>query len=153
MMCLMTTKFLPFRPHLLRLPSHHTSWSSCSWQNDAFPDKFVIYLPFPWLARSIWQSSFKNSCFWLGGRKSCWTSQRGRGSPIYHHHLFYTVNLLQQVSSLIGADAKEIVFTSGATESNNMAIKGVAHFYQKKKNHIITTATVCLSWMSHSSGT
>jgi hypothetical protein len=43
---------------------------------------------------------------------------------------------------LIGADAKEIVFTSGATESNNLSIKGVARFYKGKKNHIITTQTV-----------
>ncbi|KAJ1975110.1 cysteine desulfurase [Dimargaris verticillata] len=44
-----------------------------------------------------------------------------------------------QVASLIGADPKEIVFTSGATESNNMSVKGVARFYKGKKNHIITT--------------
>lgn len=43
---------------------------------------------------------------------------------------------------MIGADAKEIVFTSGATESNNTSIKGVARFYKGKKNHIITTQTV-----------
>lgn len=43
---------------------------------------------------------------------------------------------------MIGADAKEIVFTSGATESNNLSIKGVARFYKGKKNHIITTQTV-----------
>ena len=47
----------------------------------------------------------------------------------------------KQVADLIGADAKEIFFTSGATESNNMAIKGVAHFYGKEKNHIITLST------------
>jgi len=46
-----------------------------------------------------------------------------------------------QVASLIGADAKEIIFTSGATESNNMAIKGVARFYQPQKNHVVTTVT------------
>ena len=40
---------------------------------------------------------------------------------------------------MIGASSKEIVFTSGATESNNLAIKGVAHFYKEKKRHVITT--------------
>ena len=45
----------------------------------------------------------------------------------------------EQVASILGASSKEIVFTSGATESNNAAIKGVAHFYKEKKNHIITT--------------
>lgn len=47
----------------------------------------------------------------------------------------------EQVADLIGADAKEIIFTSGATESNNIAIKGVAHFYKDKKNHIVTVQT------------
>ncbi|KAI8463346.1 MAG: cysteine desulfurase [Monoraphidium minutum] len=47
----------------------------------------------------------------------------------------------QQVASLIGADPKEIVFTSGATESNNLAVKGVAGFYKEKKRHVITTQT------------
>ncbi|KAF6717399.1 Cysteine desulfurase, mitochondrial [Oryzias melastigma] len=50
-------------------------------------------------------------------------------------------NARQQVADLIGADPREIVFTSGATESNNMAIKGVARFYQAKKRHVITTQT------------
>lgn len=47
----------------------------------------------------------------------------------------------RQVAQLIKADEKEIFFTSGATESNNIAIKGVANFYAPKKNHIITVAT------------
>ncbi|XP_004511800.1 cysteine desulfurase, mitochondrial [Cicer arietinum] len=46
-----------------------------------------------------------------------------------------------QVASLIGASPKEIVFTSGATESNNISIKGVMHFYKEKKKHVITTQT------------
>ncbi len=45
------------------------------------------------------------------------------------------------VADLIGANNKEVFFTSGATESNNIAIKGVARFYKEKKNHIITVAT------------
>jgi cysteine desulfurase len=45
----------------------------------------------------------------------------------------------QQVADLVHADPREIVWTSGATESNNLAIKGVAHFYHKKGKHIITS--------------
>lgn len=46
-----------------------------------------------------------------------------------------------QVANLIGADPKEIIFTSGATESNNISVKGVGRFYGAKKKHIITTQT------------
>lgn len=50
--------------------------------------------------------------------------------------------MLQQIADLINCDPKEIIFTSGATECNNIAVKGVARFYRAKKNKIITTQTV-----------
>uniref|UniRef100_A0A1L8E2D7 cysteine desulfurase n=1 Tax=Nyssomyia neivai TaxID=330878 RepID=A0A1L8E2D7_9DIPT len=46
-----------------------------------------------------------------------------------------------QVAGLIGADPREVIFTSGATESNNISVKGVARFYGEKKRHVITTQT------------
>jgi cysteine desulfurase len=47
----------------------------------------------------------------------------------------------RQIAAIIGADAREIIFTSGATESNNLALKGVARFYKDRKNHVVTLVT------------
>jgi cysteine desulfurase len=47
----------------------------------------------------------------------------------------------EQVAALVNADAREIIWTSGATESNNLALKGAAHFYKSKGKHIITVKT------------
>jgi len=47
----------------------------------------------------------------------------------------------EQVAALIGADPREIVWTSGATESNNLALKGAAHFYRDKGQHLVTLKT------------
>ena len=46
-----------------------------------------------------------------------------------------------RIAALIGATEKEIVFTSGATESNNLGVKGIARFHREKKNHVVTCAT------------
>ncbi|KAF9652924.1 cysteine desulfurase NFS1 [Thelephora ganbajun] len=56
-------------------------------------------------------------------------------------YTFFFLFFEQNIADLIGADPKDIVFTSGATESNNMSIKGVARFNKEKKRHIITTQT------------
>jgi cysteine desulfurase len=75
------------------------------------------------------------------------TSEGHFGNPASRSHSYgwEAENAVEEarkhVAQLINADAKEIVWTSGATESNNLAIKGVAHFHQKKGKHIVTCKT------------
>ncbi|HEY9102899.1 IscS subfamily cysteine desulfurase [Chitinimonas sp.] len=69
------------------------------------------------------------------------------GNPASRSHPFgwaaeeAVENAREEVAKLVNCDAKEIVWTSGATESNNLAIKGAAHFYKDKGKHLITMKT------------
>ncbi|MEW5974031.1 MAG: aminotransferase class V-fold PLP-dependent enzyme, partial [Pseudomonadota bacterium] len=77
----------------------------------------------------------------------CLTREGNFGNPASRSHSFgwkaekAVEEAREQVAALVGADPKEIVWTSGATESNNLAIKGAAQFYKKKGRHIVTIST------------
>ncbi len=75
----------------------------------------------------------------------CLTQEGNFGNPASRSHVFgwkaeeAVENARRQVADLVNADPREIVWTSGATESDNLAIKGVAHFYASKGKHIVTS--------------
>ncbi len=77
----------------------------------------------------------------------CLTLDGDFGNPASRSHAFgwnaeqRVDQAREQVAALLNANSKEIVWTSGATESNNLAIKGAAHFHQKKGRHIVTVKT------------
>ena len=77
----------------------------------------------------------------------CLTKEGTFGNPASRSHSFgwdsekLIDEARQNVAKLINADKREIVWTSGATESNNLAIKGAAHFYKERGNHLITLST------------
>ena len=77
----------------------------------------------------------------------CLTLDGAFGNPASRSHSFgwdsdhLIKEARQNVADLIKCDSKEIVWTSGATESNNLALKGAAHFYKSKGNHLITLST------------
>ena len=77
----------------------------------------------------------------------CLTQEGAFGNPASRSHAFgwesekLVESARAQVAALVNADPREIIWTSGATESDNLAIKGAAHFYQKKGKHLITVKT------------
>ena len=83
-------------------------------------DPRVVETMVPYFTTFFGNAASRNHSFGWAAEKACDTAR-------------------EQVAALIGASGKEMIWTSGATESNNLAIKGAAHFYKDRGNHIITT--------------
>ena len=87
----------------------------------------------------LWQPSQPHPPVWLGEWKGNGSGKRaGEHLPCLKIEPNHPP---RQVAGLVGADPKEIIWTSGATESNNIAVKGVGRFYKGKKKHVVTTQT------------
>nr|AGU68041.1 cysteine desulfurase [Strigomonas culicis] len=108
--------------------------------------KSASYVPAPY--RPIYLDSQATSCVdprVLDAMLPYMTEKYGNPHSRTHSYGWATEEAVEtaraQVASLIGANPKEVFFTSGATESNNIAVKGVANFNKAKKNHIVTLQT------------
>jgi hypothetical protein len=120
-----------------------TKWVCKWWQATTPTDPRVLDAMLPFLTNQYGNPHSRTHAYGWETEKAV-DAAREVGIP-YHLAPFlrmFWLRLFQHVASLIGANPKDIVFTSGATETNNMAIKGIARFHRKSgKKHIITTQT------------